>query len=237
MKKTVQTRASFAFCIFAGYFAACSTASAGYLYQNGPVNGNENAFPIDISDAQAVSDSFVLGSTSNVTGFEFIAWLDGLIGGNNDPALSVEWAITTTPFLTDSGSTIASGTSPLSVTSFPSFLNGFGAEVVGESFSIPTLVLSPATTYWIQLSNAAVFDDGQLYWDENDGPSSAYQATIDTELSSGFDPPGSVGSESFRVEGTTPEPGTAYLLLGGFLLLAIAGRGLSARRSAQPDRP
>jgi hypothetical protein len=240
VKKSVQTRAALALSIFACYFAACPTASAGVIYDNGPFNGGINAFAIDINDSQAVSNSFTLSGAADITAVDFGVWV--LPG---DTPASVEGLITSTDF----GGTIYGDYSvSLSESLDPLSPNSFGFDLYDVSFSVPDLGLA-AGTYYLTLQNADTTNPGDVVlWDENDGPSTAFLATIiPNDPGPGYtysdpcaltdptcnpaDVPG--GSETFQIEGTfTPEPGTTYLLLGGFLLLAIAGRGLSARRSA-----
>jgi len=238
VKKSVQTGAALAVYVFFGYFAACPAASAGFIYNNGPFNGTENAFNIDINSSSAVSNSFTLSNAADITAVDFGVWVNP-----GDTPTAVEGLITSTDF----GGTVY-GDFTVSLNQPITSLGSNGSfDLYAVSFSVPNLELA-AGSYYLTLQNAGTTDNAQVLWDENDGPSTAFEATIVPNIPGpGYtyqdvcallDPTcnnigAPAGSETFQIEGTfTPEPGTTYLLLGGFLLLAIAGRGLSARRSA-----
>jgi hypothetical protein len=234
------------FYVAAGCVLMSSTAVAGFLYGNGPVNGNFNAFAIDeIQDSAAVTDSFTLSTNANLTTIDFVAWVTA-----GDTPDSVDWAITGSDF---GGPVFASGTDATLVTTHDFGENGFGDEVFGVSFSVPGSLTTgsaslTAGNYWLQLDNGDTAQSGIMGWDENDGPSSAaYSATVTGDPATpfgsitplaGFDctQEGCTGSETFRILGDpTPEPGTVTLLLSGFLLMAGASLYKKALRQPLPQ--
>ncbi len=114
--------------------------------------------------------------------------------------------------------------------------NGCDYELDTVSFSAQNLSLA-AGTYYLTIQNADTFyGDDIVAWDENDGPSSAaFSATVsgnpdgtvygtitsNAEFSTDFICSSACsGSETFDVQGTTPEPGTVVMLLSGLLLMS-----------------
>ena len=168
------------------------SASAGVIYSNGPVNGTNQGWTINFGFA--VTDSFTANGET-ATSFDFGAWL--LPG---DTANSVDWSIGTTQY----GSDIASGTATLTNT----FLfNGSGYGIYTETGSLGSVALGTGT-YWFTLQNASASNGDPMYWDENDGPSTANENSL-----------GSIGSETFTIYSgtTTPEPGTMSMIGAGLL--------------------
>jgi hypothetical protein len=179
----------------AGVLLAAPATQAAVLYSNGPINGTIDAWYI--SNGYAVTDSFTLFSAATVTGVDFGEWTSGGVPS------TVGWSITTDAF---SVTTLASGTASLSSVYLH---NAFGYAVYETSFSIPGLSLA-AGTYWLELADAS----SHGFWDENDGPSLAFENTTSEPIR----------SESFDIVGTAgqaaPEP--ASLLLLGSSLVALA---------------
>jgi hypothetical protein len=223
-------------------------ASAGVLYTNDPLNGYLNdpinggfgppgspggGFAWNItqysSDSPSVSDSFTLSSAATVTGFDFATW-----NFSGDVTTTVDWSIGTAAFGSD-----FSGTAGLSNSLFgtnPYSFNVYTNTATGLSVSLA------AGTYWLTLQNAVTTSGRPVYWDENDGPSVAFQTTtgslahppLGTACANGAvnvdQSPTCTGSETFDIVGnsTVPEPGSLGLLGCGILALA----GLLRRKIA-----
>jgi hypothetical protein len=159
-----------------------------------------------------------------VTGFDFLGWN---IPG--DTAIAVDWSIGTTQF----DNSLGSGTSGLTNVSD-------GANSQGRSLNEYTAtglsVALGAGTYWFTLQNLSGTNltgtNGDLgYWDENSGPSAAFESSLGSlSGGGGYGCPGDAqsctGSETFDINGTatTPEPGSLMLFGSGMLLLAGALR-------------
>ncbi len=188
---------------------AVQPARAGQIYDNGPVNGNIDAWTINFG--YAVSDSFTIsGGNTTLTGMSF--WARMFPG---DLVTSVEISLTSAPF---TGTTYFDQI--VAVTQANCFFNAFGYQVCQETggFAGPTLGNG---TYYVNLQNATIPDGDPVYWEENSGvgcqspgcPSTAYENTI-----------GTIPSEAFslfgNVNGSTPEPNTALLLGSGVVGLA-----------------
>lgn len=175
-------------------------AFAGPLYTNGPINGTVDAWLMNFGFA--VSDSFVLGSPAEVWDVTFAVWVP-----DGDVMTGVTWYISSGPL--DTGTVYASGTSP-TVGTF-AFENVYDYDVDKEVFSISAPPELLAGTYWLTLS-AATPGSFPIYWDENDGPSSAY-----------LNGPVVIPSETFDVE--APEPASFGLLgIGIFGMFALLRR-------------
>ncbi len=177
------------------------TLNDNTLYSNGSDDG---IVGYTINYGYVVTNSFTLSANSSLTSATFSNWL---IPG--DAALTVDWAITSAPF---GGSTLGSGTA--SLTGLDQGINGFGYDVVDQTFSLGGLQLA-AGTYYLQLGNIAVADGDPAYWGESGGPSFACQSGNGLDCTP-------IGSEAFQISGGTatggvPEPGSLVLLTTGML--------------------
>ena len=154
------------------------------IYDNGPINGNTDAWTINFGFI--VSDSFTI-TNDQITGMSFGAWLF-----SGDTLSSAELSITSGE---NSGTSYFDQT--VNFTQGSCTANQYGYNVCMEttSFNGPTL---NAGTYWVNLQNASVPSGDPVYWDENSGvgcqgqgcPSEASQNSV-----------GSIPSESFTIQG------------------------------------
>lgn len=197
-----------------------SSFCPGSAYCNGEINGTVDAWTINFGFT--VSDSFILGAAGTVNQVAFGSWLFP-----GDVLTSVGWELLSGgPDTTAGGTVLFSGTAAVTQTNQGS--NQYGYDIATETFSLSAALA--AGTYYLQLANATVANGDPVYWDENDGASTAWENSIGyltTANTSSCTSPGSTGycSEAFAVytstQATVPEPGT--LVLGGSGLLLLAG--------------
>jgi len=203
--------------------------SAGVLYSNTPAAAgwaaNTDAWTINFG--YSVSDSFTVGSASTARGIGFLAW-----AFTGDTMTFVDWAIGTSTF----GVEVASGTAPVSTSPFVGLPNpnSLGYALLWVSFGIPDTGLSSGTTYWLTLGNAVVPSGDPIYWDQNDGPSAAWENGMGNVA--GYQPclAPCTDSETFLIADVAypgqsgislvPEPASLALVGGGLLLAAALRR-------------
>ncbi|MGC2110305.1 MAG: PEP-CTERM sorting domain-containing protein [Candidatus Korobacteraceae bacterium] len=188
-------------------------AVAANVYDNGPVNGQVDAWTINFGFELA--DSFVVPSNNQlpINGIDFWVWL---IPG--DSITNVQVQLGTMPFSNEFFDGF------VSLTQSGCFANSYGYNVCMESGSFAPVNLSPGN-YWLTLQNANVPSGDPVYWDENSGvgcqsqgcPSQATNGAIGTIPSEAFT---LSGSSTTTTTGTTPEPGSILLFGSGVLGLA-----------------
>jgi hypothetical protein len=131
----------------------------------------------------------------------------GLWAFPGEQPLTVDWSIGTSAFASDVSSAVSV---PVSNTYWGQ--DPFDYYSIYESTFSLNGTLAAGTQYWLTLQNATSSGGHYVYWDENDGPSSANELDF-----------GSIGSESFQLYAfgsAVPEP-TGIVALSG-----IAGMGL-----------
>ncbi len=147
---------------------AVATAMADTLYSNGPYNGTTDAWTINFGFS--VSDSFTMPINSTITGFDFVYW----DASSTDLLTTVEMSIGSTPF----GNDIFSGTLSGGTNTFLG-TNQYGYNL----FVIQTRGSATGSAEaYVTLSNACTTSGcstNPIYWDENSGPSTAYENTLE----------------------------------------------------------
>ncbi|MGC2108395.1 MAG: PEP-CTERM sorting domain-containing protein [Candidatus Korobacteraceae bacterium] len=196
-----------------------SSAVAGNLYDNGPVNDNQAGWTINFGFT--VTDTIQVNGT--VQGLDFWTLL---IPG--DTVTSVEVSIGSSPF----GQNLFDGV--MSVTQSDCFSDPFGFNLCHESGSLSGPTLNG--NYWLTLQNASVPSGDPVYWNENSGngcmspgcPSMAQENTLGTIPSEAFTVLGTAGTTTTSTStGTTPEPGSIVLLgSGGLGIVGVLRRKL-----------
>ena len=200
---------SISLCTLVVIALSCVPAAAQAVYNNGPINGNTDAWTINFGFI--VSDTFTIsGGNTDVTGLSFGAWLY-----SGDTLSSAEITITSM----ENGGTLYYD-QVVNFTQSGCVVNQYGFNVCTETGSFNAGVFGNGT-YWLNLQNASVPSGDPVYWDENSGVgcTSPGCPSMPSENSVG-----SIESESFTVLGTAsstttsvPEPSSLMLFATGIL--------------------
>jgi len=192
--------------------ATTKSPSTVVLYNNGPIDGDQDAWTINYGFA--VTDSFFVGPVqayASVAAISFGAWLIpngcatcSLLG---DYVSSVQVQIGTAPF----DNSIFDGV----VTSWVAtncVANAYGYQLCEETAQFRGPTLTTGATYWVTFQNAVVSNSGvanadPVYWDENSGAGCTSPGC--PSLAQENDGVGTIPSESFTILGnytSTPNP-------------------------------
>ncbi len=193
-------------------------AVAQIVYENGPINGNTDAWTINFGFAVADSFTISTGPTA-VSGLSFGVWLSP-----GDTLQSVELQLTSEQF---GGTLFFQG--QVSLTQSGCVLNSYSYDVCTETGSFTPTMFNNGM-YWMDLQNAIDTQGNPVFWDENSGVG-CHSKGCPSEAGENFE---SIPSEAFSMLGTSssststsvPEPSSLMLFASGVLGLG----GLLRRR-------
>ncbi len=194
---------------------AAVPAAAQAIYNNGPTNGNTDAWTVNFGFIVSDTFSFNNNGITTISGADFAMWL---VPG--DTLTSAELSITSGE---NGGTSYFDYTVPFIQSGC--VMNQYGYNVCQERtyFSGPLLYNG---TYWLNLQNATVPGGDPVYWDENSGPSSASENSVGTIPSEAFTVLATVETGTLTstttTTGTVPEP-TSIMLFGSGIL-SLLGR-------------
>jgi PEP-CTERM motif len=203
------------------------TGFAQVIYNDGGIDGNDNAFfitgpnnPNFLGSVQDISNGFVPTTPGTPNTLEFGEW----IASGFTPS-SISWGIDTAAFGTTNSGTVAQ----TGANSTFLFTNGFGYDVYDVKIGVTGPAMNTSTQYWVTLSNASDSqgDNSTEAWDiPNSG--SGGPAVCNFRQSGVNDGDCGLGGESFTLsnQGTTTTTGTpepTSIMLFGSGVLGLAG--------------
>jgi hypothetical protein len=187
------------------------------VYNNGPYNGTNDAWTINFGFT--VSDSFTLGSSGGaVDSFHFVYW----DASSSDVLTTADLQLGTTSF-GGSATTVAFSNTFLGTNQYGYFL--YQADATG--LSIPWAGGAGFATLGNACTTSGCSISNPIYWDENSGPSTAYENTIGSIPSEAFTLTRACSAGSPDCLPPVPEPSSILLFSSGvFGLVGILRRKL-----------
>ena len=195
---------------------AVAPAIADTLYDNGPYNGTTDAWTINFGFS--VSDSFTAPANSQIQGLDIVYW----DSSGSDVLTTVDMAVGSASF----------GGTPQTLTGVTNTLlgvNQYGYNLFRADYSFANIPWAGAG--YVTLSNACSTSgcsvSTPIYWDENSGPSTAYENTLGSIPSESFTLTAICGGGGPDCEPPIPEPSSILLFGSGVLgLIGVVRRKL-----------
>jgi hypothetical protein len=199
------------------------TASAGTIFSEGPIDGNDNGFfvtgptfPNIGGTYQDISDGFVAATSGTPTQLEWGEWSVGA-------PTSFSYELGSAAFGTNLGSGTVTQNSSNSVFLFT---NSYGYGIYDVKVGITSAAMTAGNTYWLSISNATdAGNDGTQAWDIPNGGSGGPATCNFRQSGTNYGDCG-LGGESFTLTGGAPPPSTpepSSIMLFGSGILGLAG--------------